>query len=305
MSNASPLEFDEAPRCGTVGGANGQGATEQIARFLQSSGVDVPGSLYDEALHLAREGRLGPATERLRMLLTLDPSDGEAALLLGKVLATRGLWQESLTQLDAAATQGVRVPGELREEVEVQLRRSVQDIEGQRARLMASAQTQMRTLRNETKRLRAENAMLEQQGEELSRRVKVWSNTAALIAGCSAALLLGAMIFGGRAPSSSELAASAIESAPSAAAMPVAAPGAVPGQISAIPVGDPAVEAAPAEPVPAEAKPAEAKPAEAKPAEAKPAEAKPAKPKPAAKPTPGSTHTVAKGDTLGKLAQRY
>ena len=85
MSQAYPLAFDEQPR-----GAGGPGAAEHIARVLHDSGVDVPGSLYDEALALIGDGRLGPATDRLRMLRTLDPSAGEAALLLRQVPATRG-----------------------------------------------------------------------------------------------------------------------------------------------------------------------------------------------------------------------
>ena len=80
MSNLSVLAFDEIPR-----GQGGRGATEQIARLLDSSEIDAPSSLYDEALTLAKEGRFAPATDRLRMLLTLDPIDSEASLLLGKV----------------------------------------------------------------------------------------------------------------------------------------------------------------------------------------------------------------------------
>ncbi|MBO86023.1 MAG: hypothetical protein CL927_11755, partial [Deltaproteobacteria bacterium] len=68
MSQSSVVAFDESLR-----GEGGSGAAEHIARVLHDSGVDVPGSLYDEALSLAQEGRLAPATERLRMLLVLDP----------------------------------------------------------------------------------------------------------------------------------------------------------------------------------------------------------------------------------------
>ena len=101
MSTLSILAFDEVPR-----GQGGRGATEQIARLLDSSEIDAPSSLYDEALTLAKEGRFAPATDRLRMLLTLDPIDSEASLLLGKVLAARGQWQESLQRLDAAQANG-------------------------------------------------------------------------------------------------------------------------------------------------------------------------------------------------------
>ena len=91
------LAFDEAPR-----GQGGRGATEQIARLLDSSEIDAPASLYDEALTLAKEAGSRSSTDRLRMLLTLDPIDSEAASFLGKVLAARGQWQEALQRLDAA-----------------------------------------------------------------------------------------------------------------------------------------------------------------------------------------------------------
>ena len=50
MSNLSVLAFDEAPR-----GNGGRGATEKIAQLLDSSEIDAPASLYDEALNLAKE----------------------------------------------------------------------------------------------------------------------------------------------------------------------------------------------------------------------------------------------------------
>jgi nucleoid-associated protein YgaU len=192
MSNKTSLAFDELPR-----GNGGIGATEQIARVLDESGIDVPSKLYDEALAFARDGRLATATARLRMLLVLDPSDGNAALLLGKVLAARDKWQESLTQLDAATAKGARLPQGLREEVEGKLRQQVQNVESQRTRLVDRERGELRTLRNEAKNLRSENAALEQQAFDLARRAKLWSSATALVAGSSAALLLAALVFGG------------------------------------------------------------------------------------------------------------
>ena len=290
MSQAYPLAFDEQPR-----GAGGPGAAEHIARVLHESGVDVPGSLYDESLALIAEGRLGPATERLRMLLTLDPSDGEAALLLGKVLATRGQWQEALGQLDAAGAKGAIVPPEVRFEVEAQLRRTVAEQEHGRPRSADAAAKELRSLKVDAKRLRAENAMLEQQTEELSRRVRLWSSGVALIAGAAAALLLATMVFGG--PSSTPIEDAGAAMANSGPAAVAAEPAPAAGDLDA---GDPPSAA----PVPAPAAVAPAmQPAAPSP---KPA-AKPAKPasKPAAKAAPGGVHVVVKGDTLGGIAKRY
>jgi LysM repeat protein/BMFP domain-containing protein YqiC len=309
MSHASSLAFDEIPR-----GAGGTGAAEHIAQVLSESGVDVPASLYDEALALARDGRLAPATERLRMLLVLDPSDAQAALLLGKVLAQRGLWQESLAQLDAAVAKGAVLPAGLRDEVEHHLRHQVQSSESQRARLDARAQEEIRALRHEAKKLRSESAVLEGQVEELTRRVKVWSSATALIGGASAALVLAAMVFGGGdapAPGAAPAAVAAVE-AP--AAEPVGAAAGAPVEVAVaapagapieVPVAAPAAEVIEA-PAPKPAAPAP-KPA-AKPA-AKPEVKKASKPeakKPAAaKLQGGKMHTVAKGETLGTIAQKY
>ena len=208
MSNLSVLAFDEAPR-----GHGGRGATEQIARLLDSSEIDAPASLYDEALTLAKEGRFAPATDRLRMLLTLDPIDSEAALLLGKVLAARGQWQEALQRLDAAQANGSTVPTTLRERVENALRNQIQDAEEQRLRLAARERTEIRNTRAEAKRLRSDNAVLDAQVQALYKRVRLWSSATALVSGCAAALLLVAIVSGGQQTAT----ASTVELVPSSA----------------------------------------------------------------------------------------
>lgn len=192
MSNLSVLAFDEIPR-----GQGGRGATEQIARLLDNSEIDAPSSLYDEALTLAKEGRFAPATDRLRMLLTLDPIDAEASLLLGKVLAARGQWQEALQRLDAAGANGSVVPTPLRERVENALRNQIQDAEEHRLRVAARERSEIRNLRTEAKRLRSDNAVLDQQVQALYKRVRLWSSATALVSGCAAALLLVAIVSGG------------------------------------------------------------------------------------------------------------
>lgn len=192
MSNLSILAFDEIPR-----GQGGRGATEQIARLLDSSEIDAPSSLYDEALTLAKEGRFAPATDRLRMLLTLDPIDSEASLLLGKVLAARGQWQEALQRLDAAQANGAGVPVALRERVENSLRNQIQDAEEHRLRMAARERSEIRNLRAEAKRLRSDNAVLDSQVQDLYKRVRLWSSATALVSGCASALLLVAIVSGG------------------------------------------------------------------------------------------------------------
>lgn len=278
MQATSPLAFDELPR-----GAGGTGATEQIHQVLSDSTLDVPASLYDEALALAREGRLAPSAERLRMLLVLDPTDANAALLLGKVQAGRGQWQEALGHLDNAAAQGAVMPGGLREEVEVNLRRQVQDAEQHRKRVAGREQAEIRGLRQEAKRLRSDNAALELQVEEMNRRVKLWTSVTALVAGSASALLLAVMLFGTSGDAAPEDGADAsggdiaIEEV-AVGDVPTAAPGdAAPGAVETVTIGGGvgSVEPAP----------------------------------PAAAPAPvislPTVHVVQKGQTLGHIAKKY
>lgn len=273
MQATSPLAFDELPR-----GAGGTGATEQIHQVLSDSDLDVPSSLYDEALALAREGRLAPAAERLRMLLVLDPTDANAALLLGKVQAGRGQWQEALAHLDSAAAQGALMPGGLREEVELNLRRQVQDAEQHRKRVAAREQAEIRGLRQEAKRLRSDNASLELQVEDMNRRVKLWTSVTALVAGSASALLVAVMLFGTGGDAATEDVADA---AGSDIAIEEVAIGAPP---TAEPVGTAGVESVTigggVAPAPAAAAPAA----------------------PISLPT---VHVVQKGQTLGHIAKKY
>ena len=297
MSDLSLLAFDELPR-----GVGGVGATEKIARALHDSGIDAPSSLYDEALALARQGRLSPATERLRMLLVLDNTDAQAALLLGKVLAGRGLWQESLAQLDNASANGAVLPPGLREQVETKLRKHIEDAEAHRARIAARERGEIKSLRTEAKRLRSDNASLEQQVDELSGRVRIWSSATALIAGSACALLLVSLLFGGgetevidegtvagiAAPTpEASLTSSTVTpgtastaSTTSTATAPVSTT--TPASTAAVPVKPPTTTVAPSSTT-----------------------TKPVTAAAPAKASGGTTHVVGKGDTLGKLASKY
>ena len=167
--NRDSLAFDELPR-----GNGGIGATEQIARVLDESGIDVPSKLYDEALGIRSRWTTGHGQCPSGMLLVLDPSDGEAAMLLGKVLASQGKWQESLTHLDSAASKGARLPEGLRDSVEVQLRKKVQDAEAQRSKLV-DRERGIALSSKRSEKLTQENAALEQQAFDLARKAKLWS----------------------------------------------------------------------------------------------------------------------------------
>ncbi len=162
------------------------GVLDRISRVLDGAGLDVGHALYDEAVDLARQGLLGPAHDRIRMLLCLDPDDGAAHLLLAKVLVAQTRWCEALAHLDAARESGQQVPPSLQAEVESNLDRATPD--GQVARA-AAHQNEMRALRDETRRLRIENTRLLRDRKVLKSRVNVWSVSTAILAGVSIVLL--------------------------------------------------------------------------------------------------------------------
>lgn len=301
MSSNTALAFDELPR-----GAGNPGATEEIARTLRESGIDAPSGLYDEALALARDGHLAPASERLRMLLCLDPTDADASLLLGKILASRGQFQDALSNLDAAVAHGAVLPPGLRDRVEAGLQKQIRDAEEHRSRVAARERGEVQTLRAEAKSLRSENAGLELEVEELQRRVRLWSSATAVIAGVAAALLLATLVFGGGESTEETVAAAGpseeLVLTPTASSVSSsAAPTVQPGEASAASgSGTVSVGATPttqtASVVPA---------ATAAPKAESAASAKPAASSKSASASGGTSHTVVAGDTLGKLASRY
>lgn len=291
MSNQTNLAFDEVPR-----GDGGTGAIEQIARLLRDSGIDAPAGLFDEALTLAQDGHLSPAVERLRMLLVLDPSDAEASLLLGKILATRGQFQEALTALDAAVTHGAVLTPGLRDRVEAGLRKQVAEAEDHRNRVVARERGEVQGLRAEAKKLRSENAVLELEVEELQRRLRLWSGATAVIGGVASALILALLLFGGSPED--EMPALTSTTTPTAEEVVISP--------SAQNIGVASVGASPVGSAPATASAEVATP----PASVKPAATATAA-TPATKPAAttatggGKTHTVKGGDTLGSLASTY
>ena len=183
-----PVLFDDHPR-----GSDSQGLRE-IADALEERGIDAPSALYDEALELANEGHLGQARDRLRMLLCLDPHDGQAHLLLSKVMVAQGRFADALSQLDQAAACGVRAPQELRDQIEAGRQGELGDSQGER--VAARANVELKTLREEARRLRSENAYLEQLTWDLTRKVRRWTATSAVIA-LTGTLLVGVTLFAG------------------------------------------------------------------------------------------------------------
>ncbi len=187
------------------------GVPRAVRMLAESAGLDVTAELYNEALGYASEGHLRLARERLRMLLTLSPEDGESRLLLAKVEVAAQHWTEALTALDEAAAAGVDVPRELRRAVEDHLRSEIASEEEQRTAVMAREQGEIKALRQEARRLRSENAKHVGRIHELEGEARKWAWTTAAVSTLAILFIAANLIFGGTGDSTDELAAVADE----------------------------------------------------------------------------------------------
>jgi len=165
------------------------GIIEKIGLALGEAGIEAAPQLYEEALELARSGLLGAARDRLRMLLCLDPENGDARLLLAKVFVGQQRWADALSQLDASRTLGVQVPSSLQAKVEAGLEteRNAAELSAQRA--ATREQAELKALRAEARRLRTENTRLARERKQLRGRANLWSASTAGLGGLSVVLL--------------------------------------------------------------------------------------------------------------------
>lgn len=235
MTATDPIPFDEAPRgSGTPHGVKG------IADLLESQGVDASSDLYDEAVVLARQGHLGRARDRLRMLLCLDPHDAQAHLLLGKVFGAQKRWSDALKEVDAAAACGLRVDPTLKGQLEA-ARDASRDDQARSERISARTAEEVRALRDEARRLRAENTRLERLHKESSDKARLWMSATVVAAVIG---LLGVVLSVGFG-SADEVTEPAAASEPAALEAPQA-----PAALDAVPGADrtPPPQLAPAPP---------------------------------------------------------
>lgn len=274
--------FDELPRCEH----HEFDAVGNIQRSLDEAQVDAPGELYDEALRLARGGHLGRARDRLRMLLCLDPDDGPAHLLLAKVFAAQRRFPEAVSELDAAVAVGQRVPVSLRDQLEA-ARDAARSPEAPRLQVEARILGEVEALREETRRLRSENARLRRRLDEAEVARGRW----VLGTLVTAVLATGLFTLGSlRARDATEtVAPAALTAGEPAAAAPVSGHAVlVEGMVSA-----PAVAGA------AGAALFEVDETPAATASAAPTAGAPSRP------TGAVVHVVGAGDTLSGIARRY
>jgi nucleoid-associated protein YgaU len=209
-------------------------AIDDLRRIAAEAGLDPTTELWNEALELAQEGHYGQAQSRLHVLLGLAPGDGEAHLLLAKVLIAGQQWRRALASLDDATAAGVVVPDDLRNVVLRNLGAEETGTEPSIAR-EARENAELSKLRTEVKRLRSENAALQGRVGAAVQEARFWSYGTSGFAGLVFLFVIW-QIFSAPAAAPAVVAADAAAT-PGAAAVPaVAATGAEsPAQTSADP----------------------------------------------------------------------
>ncbi len=180
------IPFNELYRTGAP-----QEAIGEIRRALEFVELDAVSALYDESLHLAREGHLGRSRDRLRVLLCLNPDDAGAHLLLAKVFASQRSWGPAIAELDAAAACGARLPVSMKDAFiehrdQEQLRTEVVPS----GALSARAEGELLALREEVRRMRSERARANRKVNDLEQRSQLWSIATGVVTGVSALALL-------------------------------------------------------------------------------------------------------------------
>ncbi len=281
------VEFDEPLRLHPKGHAPDD-ATSFIAQTLRTAGIDVPCSLYNEALRLARDGHLGQAHQRLQMLLCLDPDDADALMLTAKVSAAQGRPAEALGKLDAAVAAGMIAPAGFREFLESALRADQARDEDAKAKNATREKNEIGALRNEARHLRSEAVRLEGEAADAHERERLWK-IAAITASAIGSVVILVLLLTGSGPGESLSA--------SEAGITIVTPA-----TEAVAATTPAVVEAPV--VPTAVVPTAAPLAATTPA---PVVAAPVVAAPVIDVDEASvrTHVVGSGDTLYKIAKQY
>ncbi|HMV69081.1 MAG TPA: tetratricopeptide repeat protein, partial [Myxococcota bacterium] len=190
------VRFEEADARATSSASDGS-VLQAIRLAAMSTGIDPIAELYNEALELAQDGHYGQAQSRLQVLLGLAPSDGEAHLLLAKVLVAGQQWRRAVGALDEAAACGTAVPEELRAAILRNLTADEDSAEEQRKSRVAREQGEITRLRTEARRLRSENAALVTRNGALEKEAARWAWVATGTSTVAIVFILARMLLGG------------------------------------------------------------------------------------------------------------
>ncbi len=197
VGDAAEIRFDQASRTSHSDQPVPLGGVPRAMReAAEMAGLDPCAELYNEALRYATEGHLRLARERLQMMLCMAPDDGEARLMLAKVHVAGQRWQESLAALDEAQAHGQPVPMNLRRAVEDHIRAEEASADEHRSALRAREQGEIKALRQEARRLRSENAMLLGRSTELERETRKWAWTTAGVSSLAILFIIANMFLG-------------------------------------------------------------------------------------------------------------
>jgi nucleoid-associated protein YgaU len=197
-------------------------ATRMLRQAAEAAGLDPVAELYNEALQFTTEGQVKDAQKRLEILLGLAPEDGEARLLLAKVLCVGQRWTEALAALDEAEAAGMDVPVTLRSAIEEHLRADRLAEDEQRLTRSDREQVEVKNLRQEARRLRSDHAHLLGRVHELEGETRKWAWATSVVSGLFIVFLLGNLVFGGgsAAPETDPAVASDAATAPVDGAVP-------------------------------------------------------------------------------------
>lgn len=270
------LVFDEKPRRG-----GGNGASGRIAKVLYQQGIDVSSQIYDEALDCIVDGDFFTATELLRMLHTLNPTDTGALILLSKTLAARKNWQEAKHYLNVAAESGARIPKNIEDFIEQGLIRDLHNADVERKRALARDRKEIKLLKRELRKVRSSNSSLNNKATYLTEKLNNAYYMCVTIAGISLAVVLHFIIQNSGTPTQEPVLVAPTVEQPTQ-------------PVQKTPPSQP-------EPVIEEVEPEVIEPEEVEPEEVEPVRPVVREPKTQYP----ITHTVRAGESLGKIAERY
>ncbi len=191
---SSKPSFSEAAERHTTSRTSDGSVLHALLRTAEAAGIDAAAELYNEALQAAKDGHYGEARNRLNVLLGLNPSDGDAHMLLAKVYVGGQQWRRALASLDEASQYGVRSDDGLRERVLRNLQAEGYENEDETARSLRE-QGEVKKLRAEARRARSDNAHLAATNRNLQKEVAFWTWAASGVALLTILLLTLTMLF--------------------------------------------------------------------------------------------------------------
>jgi nucleoid-associated protein YgaU len=245
---AENLRFDDNARPSRTDPPAPHGGVLRALRDLaEQHGLDPMADLFNEARVYAEDGHLRLARERLNVLLGLNPDDAQARLLLAKVHVAGQRWQDALQALDEAQACGEQIPMELRNKVEEHLRADRAAEEEQTAALRARELGEVKALRQEAKKLRAENAQLMGRTHDVESETRRWAWTTTIVSVIGITFVAASLFMHKAPPAAASTALAQRINAP--AHVPGTATGAEPTATPASPAVSAVTGATPAAPV--------------------------------------------------------